>query len=50
MITKETMITKSSSVALRVKDDKMIQMNYLQMMEAKDWLGKGKEKSCLLTH
>jgi len=46
----EDLITKSSPVALRAKDDKMIRMNYLQMMETKDWLEKRKEKNCLLIY
>ena len=44
------MLTKSSPVALRAKNDKMMQMNYLQMMETKDWLRRKKEKCCLLTY
>jgi hypothetical protein len=37
------MLTKSSPVALRAKNDKMMQMNYLQMMETKDWLRRRKK-------
>ena len=40
-------LTESSPVAFRAKNAKMIQVNYLQMMETKDWfrrqLGKRSE-------
>jgi hypothetical protein len=36
----EDFLTKLSPVALRAKDDKMIRMNYLQMMETEVWLEK----------